>query len=136
MAKAQLIKRRWLVKLLYKPIDKVKEISEKQLNHITVKYPVVGTLYDIVQSFKEILSTKRVDELDKWIESAAEHNIDEINSFINGINSDLDAVKNAIRYDYNNGLAEGSINKLKVIKRIMYGRCSFNLLRNKVLLRE
>lgn len=36
-------------------------------------------------------------------------------------------------YDYNNGIAEGSVNKLKVIKRIMYGRCSFDLLRSKIL---
>ncbi|WP_399547986.1 transposase [uncultured Clostridium sp.] len=38
-----------------------------------------------------------------------------------------------IKYDYNNGLAEGSVNKIKVIKRIMYGRCNFNTLKNKVL---
>jgi len=46
---------------------------------------------------------------------------------------DFDAVKNLIKYDYNNGLAEGSINKLKIIKRIMYGRCSFETLRIKTL---
>ena len=51
-----------------------------------------------------------------------------------GIDRDLDAVKNGIKYDYNNGLAEGSVNKIKVIKRIMYGRCSFDLLKQKVLL--
>lgn len=47
---------------------------------------------------------------------------------MNGIERDKDAVKNAIQFDYNNGLAEGSVNKLKVIKRIMYGRNSFELL--------
>ena len=51
-----------------------------------------------------------------------------------GIERDLEAVKNGIKYDYNNGLAEGSVNKIKVIKRIMYGRCSFDLLKQKVLL--
>ena len=40
---------------------------------------------------------------------------------------------NSIIYDYNNGLAEGSVNKLKVIKRIMYGRCNFETLRIKTL---
>ena len=48
----------------------------------------------------------------------------------------LEAIQNAIIYDYNNGLAEGSINKVKVIKRIMYGRCSFSTLRSKVLMLE
>lgn len=50
-----------------------------------------------------------------------------------GLVKDIDAVRNAIIYDFNNGLAEGSVNKLKVIKRIMYGRCNFDTLRAKVL---
>ena len=62
------------------------------------------------------------------------YKIPEMNSFINGIERDIEAVKNGITYDYNNGLAEGSVNKIKVIKRIMYGRCSFDLLKQKVLL--
>lgn len=60
-------------------------------------------------------------------------NIAEINSFINGIRRDIDVVKKAIEMDYNNGLAEGSINKLKVVKRIMFGRNSFELLKVKLL---
>lgn len=60
-------------------------------------------------------------------------NIDGINSFINGISRDIEAVKNAIIYDYNNGLAEGKINKIKVTKRIMYDRCGFQLLKEKSL---
>lgn len=43
------------------------------------------------------------------------------------------AVRNAITLEFNNGLAEGSVNKLKVIKRIMYGRNSFELLKSKLL---
>ena len=61
-------------------------------------------------------------------------NISELQSYVEGISSDLDAVKNAIQYDYNNGLAEGSVTKIKLIKRVMYGRNSFQLLRAKVLL--
>ena len=45
----------------------------------------------------------------------------------------IEAVKNAIKYDYSNGLTEGFNNKTKVIKRVMYGRCSFDLLRLKIL---
>ena len=55
---------------------------------------------------------------------------------MNGIRQDIVAVKNGIDRQYNNGLAEGSVNKLKVIKRIMYGRNSFELLKAKVLLHE
>ena len=57
----------------------------------------------------------------------------ELNSFITLIESDIEAVKNAIKYEYSNGLTEGFNNKTKVIKRVMYGRCSFDLLRLKIL---
>jgi len=55
---------------------------------------------------------------------------------VNGLKRDIQAVRNAIIYEYNNGLAEGSVNKLKVIKRIMYGRNKFEMLKQEVLLLE
>ena len=57
----------------------------------------------------------------------------DINYYVSGLKNDISAVKNAIILQFNNGLAEGSVNKLKVIKRIMYGRCSFKLLKFKLL---
>ena len=89
---------------------------------------------NIVKEFKDIMFSKKEDKLDKWIDKTKKYKIPEMDSFINGIERDLEAVKNGIKYNYNNGLAEGSVNKIKVIKRIMYGRCSFNLLKQKVLL--
>ena len=62
--------------------------------------------------------------------------IPELESYIEGLKQDISAEKNAILYDYNNGLAEGSVTKIKLIKRIMYGRNSFSLLKAKVLLHE
>ena len=62
--------------------------------------------------------------------------IPELQTYVNGIRQDIVAVKNGIAMQYNNGLAEGSVNKLKVIKHIMYGRNSFELLKAKVLLHE
>lgn len=81
--------------------------------------------------------SKKSDEILIWIQNACKmQNISELQSYVEGISSDLDAVKNAIQYDYNNGLAEGSVTKIKLIKRVMYGRNSFQLLRAKVLLHE
>ena len=131
--KGEKIERKWLISLLYKPIDKVQGITQEQLDKVITLNPVIGRLYAIVKSFKETLFSKREAKLDRWINAALSLNIDEINSFIGGINRDIDAVRNAITYAFNNGLAEGSVNKLKVIKRIMYGRCNFILLRTKLL---
>ena len=127
------IERKWLIKLLYKPLDKVKDLSQEQIDRIIGEYPIMGRLYDTGRSFKETLFAKKPEELEKWLEEADLLGIDEISSFANGIRRDVAAVKNAIELDYNNGLAEGSVNKLKVIKRIMYGRNSFELLKSKLL---
>ena len=127
------VERKWLLSLLYKPIDRVKDISPEQLDKVIKNNPVIGKVFDIVKKFKGTLFSKKEAMLDKWIKEATLLEIDEINSFIGGIKRDIEAVKNAITYDFNNGLAEGSVNKLKVIKRIMYGRCTFYLLKKKLL---
>ena len=51
-------------------------------------------------------------------------------------NASVATERRKMQLAYNNGLAEGSVNKIKVVKRIMYGRNSFDLLKAKVLLCE
>lgn len=128
-----LVERKLLVKLIFNPIEKIKELTPPILNKVYEKFPDYKEIVDIVSDFRTLLKNKCSIELDDLITKASKLNIKQLNSFINGIKRDIDSVKNAIIYDYNNGLAEGSVNKLKVIKRIMYGRCSFELLRSKVL---
>jgi transposase len=133
VANTEVVERKWLLKLLYRPIDKIKEIAESQLEKVIRDYPSLATLYDIVKGFKELMFAKRVEDLDAWVESAKSLGSEDVNGFLNGIARDMDAVKNAIIHDYNNGLAEGSVNKIKLNKRIMYGRCGFEMLRSKTL---
>jgi len=131
--RSELVERQHLIKLLYKPIEEVKKLTSEQLNKVLIIYPKLQGVYNMVRSFKELVFSKKADKLDNWIVKAQALEIDGINSFITGISRDIEAVKNAITYDYSNGLAEGSVNKLKVIKRIMYGRNNFDMLRKKVL---
>ena len=129
----ELVERSKLLKLLYKPIIKVKGLSIEYVNKVNEKYPMYKEIIDLVSEFRIILKSKATTKINKWMEQASSLNNKYINSFINGINRDITAVKNSIIYDYNNGLAEGSVNKLKVIKRIMCGRNSFDMLRKKLL---
>lgn len=131
--KYELVDRKHLIKLLYKPIGKIKEISKELLERITSEYPVLSDIYKVLATFKEVLFCKKPDRLAFWINSTKLLDISEINSFIKGIENDIEGVKNSIIYEYSNGLAEGNVNKIKVIKRIMYGRCKFETLRRKVL---
>lgn len=127
------IERKQLIKLLYKPIDDVKGLTQKQLDKVIEAYPTLGEVYSIVKSFKEVLFSKKSEKLEEWIEKAKLLDIEELNSFIGGITRDQEAVEKAIEFALSNGLAEGFVNKLKVIKRVMYGRCSFSLLKAKLL---
>lgn len=129
----ELIDKKWIIKLLYKPIDKIKGFSQNQLNAVMVKYSIIADLFEVLNEFKNMLKSKDPNNLSNWIEKVKKLNIKEMDSYVNGLERDYDAVINAIILDYNNGLAEGSVNKLKNIKRVMYGRNSFELLRCKVL---
>ena len=133
---AQVIERKYLLKLLYKPMDKIKGFTCQQLDKVLTLYPQLHTLYDLIRDFKAIFAAHHPEDLGQWLASAAAIGSPDITSFANGITRDIDAVRNAIIYDYNNGIAEGCVNKIKRFKHTMYGRASFSILRTKVLLEQ
>ena len=118
---------------MFHPLTTNSRITEDQFEQLCQQYPIFKIIYETVWEFKNIFKTKDTSLLLKWINKTKQLHIPEMDSFIIGLERDFEAVKNAVIYDYNNGLAEGSVNKVKVIKRIMYGRCHFSTLRNKVL---
>lgn len=130
----QIVERTTMISLLYKEIDEVKNITKEIFERVIESFPKAKVIYDCIKEFKEIMFSKKEGELEDWIHKTKKYKIPEMDSFITGVERDIEAIKNGIKYEYNNGLAEGSVNKIKVIKRIMYGRCSFNLLKQKVLL--
>jgi len=128
------VKRNHIIKTLYKPVKEIKGITKAQFRKVCEKYPKIGKLLNLVKKFKEILKTKAVGQLEGWKKAAGNLNIKGLNSFLSGLNRQLESVKNAFHFCYSNGLAEGKVNKIKNIKKIMYGKCSFELLQAKVML--
>lgn len=133
-SEVEFIQRKSLCKLIYNKLENVSLLTGEQYDAVIEKYPILGTLYSLVKEFHRIIFSHKPDELEPWITNARLLNIDELNTYLTGLSNDLPAVMNAIRYPYNNGLAEGTVNKIKLTKRIMYGRCSFAFLRAKILL--
>ena len=74
-----------------------------------------------------------IDELDSWLDSYGKSPIRELRSLAYGIRMDLKAVRNAITLDTSNGIVEGFVNKLKAVKRVMFGRASLDLLKRKMV---
>ena len=76
---------------------------------------------------------RKHQDLRGWMEQAVRSGIPELKSFVTGIERDYDAVHAALRLPWSQGITEGKVNKLKTLKRVMYGRAGFALLRQRLL---
>lgn len=132
----EMIQRKALSQLIYKKIEDIFIINPDQYKKVLETYPMLGELYAVIKEFYEIIYSKHSKRLEQWLKKLEKLDIPELQTYVNGVRKDIEAVKNGITFGYNNGLAEGSVNKIKVIKRTMYGRNSFELLKAKVLLHE
>lgn len=133
-SKTHYLKRSKLKKLFFYGLENIKKESLKNdIIFYLDQNKELSEIIDLNKEFKNVIFSKKPEELEGWLNKAKKLNVVELNSFVNLIESDIDAVKNAIIYDYSNGLTEGFNNKTKVIKRQMYGRCNFDLLRLKIL---
>lgn len=133
-SKTHYLKRSKLKKLFFYGLENIKNESLKNdIIFYLDQNKELSEIIDLNKEFKNVIFSKKPEELEGWLNKAKKLNVIELNSFVNLIESDIDAVKNAIIYDYSNGLTEGFNNKTKVIKRQMYGRCNFDLLRLKIL---
>lgn len=94
-------------KLLFYDIEEIKDENLKNdLREYLETNKELSELFKMIRKFKEIIFSKKPQRLKFWIEKAKKINVKELNSFITLIESDIDAVKNAIKYDYSNGLIE------------------------------
>jgi len=90
-------------------------------------------LYDMAQQFVELVRARRSESLATWLEAVPQTPFQDLHTFALGLGSDLAAVTAAVTLPYSNGPVEGHINRLKMLKRQMYGRAGFTLLRARVL---
>jgi transposase len=108
--------------------------SEKQLvTRLARCCPNVAILHPLVAGFSTVFKNQDPAALQTWIEHATAANLPPIKSFCDGLLRDQAAVKAAISMKWSNGQVEGQVHRLKLIKRQMYGRASFELLRARVL---
>jgi hypothetical protein len=74
------------------------------------------------------------ERLDAWIDRVEADDQPDLHRFANGVRRDYEAVLNGLALEHSSGAVEGSVNRMKMIKRQMYGRAGFELLRKRVLL--
>ncbi len=94
---------------------------------------VVCRLYELGQQFAAMVRKRQAQVLDGWLSACAKSDISCLLTFASGIQQDYSAVRAALETVWSNGQTEGQVNRLKLLKRQMYGRASFDLLRLKAL---
>jgi hypothetical protein len=89
--------------------------------------------YTLVQQFAQMLRTRSAERLDGWLENARASQLRERQGFALSVAPDKAAVLAGLTLPQNNAVVEGHVNKLKLIKRMGYGRAGLSLLRQRVL---
>lgn len=113
--------------------DELKPKEQEQVAFIWQVHPSLETAYQLVQAFVKMAREHTGTDLEVWLEQVRNSNIAELIQFAKGIERDLASVQAALTLSYSNGVVEGHVHRVKLIKRQGYGRASFPLLRQRVL---
>jgi len=119
--------------LLIRDLSDLNEKEREQLSILCEVDNAITTAYQLTQDFLRMVRKLQGDALDTWLEQVSASRIPELQGFAQGIERDQAAVQAGLTLPYSNGVVEGHVNRLKLIKRMMYGRAAFPLLRQRVL---
>jgi transposase len=125
-------KTRWL---LWKPAADLNDVEARYVATLKDLCPQIAQAQDLLRAFRTLVTEPCPGQLEPWLDQCLQSGISELVGFAQGLRRDFAAVKAALCYDWSQGPVEGHINRLKTIKRQMYGRAGFALLRSRVLAR-
>jgi transposase len=123
---------RHLAWLFLRDPDHLKKQEKHDLSVIRIS-PSIDRAYELSQQFVTMLKERDTQPLASWLRACHVSEISDLVTFAQSLELEGPALKAAFALPWSNGPVEGKINKLKYIKRSMYGRSGFPLLRQKVL---
>ncbi|WNZ43785.1 ISL3 family transposase [Leptolyngbya boryana CZ1] len=119
----------WLVLRKTEP----ETLREQQLLNALQSSPQFALAIDLAQSFARLVREQQPEHFEAWLDQALHSQIAAFVNFANGLKEDFAAVQAAMKLSVSNGQVEGQINRLKLLKRQMYGRAGIELLRRRFL---
>jgi transposase len=125
---------RRLVSWLMTPPDDLPAHQRSHLDDLLATCPHLTTLAERVREFASLLTGRRGQDLDAWMTAVEADDLPALHGFVHGLRLDLAAVVSGLTLPYSNGPMEGANTKVKFLKRQMYGRAGFALLRQRILL--
>jgi transposase len=115
--------------LLLRPDGDLTDAEQTFRSNLYMVCPEVATAQALVKDCARVLRERDVDGLYAWLQLTQASGITELQALVRSIWVDRPAVEAAVRMEWSNGQVEGSVNKLELTKRAMYGRANFDLLR-------
>jgi transposase len=116
-----------------RPAD-LPEHDRSHLDELRASCAPLTVLVEHVRTFADLLTTRRGTDLEDWMSAVEASDLPALHAFVRGLRKDLDAVVAGLSLPYSNGPIEGTNTKFKLLKRQMYGRAGFALLRQRILL--
>jgi transposase len=120
----------WLLVSQPEALKAEERMALEDMRHASTE---LATAYQLAQAFAKMVREHTADALPAWLESAKTSCLAELRSFAHGIEQDLAAVTAGLSLKWSQGQVEGQVNRLKLVKRLMYGRANFDLLKKRVL---
>jgi transposase len=114
--------------------DRLADDERDQLTRARADCPHLDALAAHISTFAQILTSRQGHRLNDWISAVEADDQPDLHSFTAGLRRDHDAVLNGLTMPYSSGVVEGHVNRIKMIKRQMYGRANLDLLRKRILL--
>jgi transposase len=117
--------------------DHLADDDKASLDAILDSSPELAAVAAAVRSFADIMNEHRGRKLlEPWMTAALDTGEPALRSFVTGLRTDQDAVTNGLGLRWSSGAVEGHVNRIKMLKRQMYGRANPDLLRRRVLLAD
>lgn len=103
------------------------------LRHLYARIPQLQPVVSLFRDFATLVREQRASAFDEWLRAVQGSECVALRHFAQGLQRDAAAVRAALESEWSNGQTEGQVNRLKLLKRQMYGRAKFDLLRLRVL---
>jgi transposase len=103
------------------------------VQRLTQPTELVGAI-SLAQDFAQLVRQRHSEQFEPWLERAEQSQLAPFERFARSLREDYDAVKAGVTLSTSNGQVEGQINRLKILKRQMYGRAGIELLERRFLL--
>jgi len=119
--------------LFFRRPEDLKPEERENLQQLRQASPDLETAYQLVKEFLHMVRDLTGEQLDKWLNKVEASHLQAFQSFVTGVQQDKDAVLAGLTLHWSNGPVEGQVNRLKLIKRSMYGQADLDLLKLRVL---